>query len=79
MNLNARDRWVMGGGTTVLVIVATTMLVRFRDAESVGWNVFLTIFAIGLLTAAFFLQRYLRDHIGEIGEARFGTRNKHNG
>ena len=79
MSQGARDRWVMGGGTTVLVMVGTTMLVRFHDADSVAWNVFPVLFVTGLVTAAFFLQRYLREHINDVGEARFDTWNKQNG
>ena len=69
----------MGGGTTVLSIVGLSMLVRFFEPDNWAWDMFLIVFVSGLFVAAYFLQRHLGANVDQIGEARFDTRNKHNG
>lgn len=66
----------MGGGVTVLFIIVLPLWFEFREAEQLSWNIFLALLLVGLVAAAYFLQRYFREHIGEIGEARFDTSNK---
>jgi hypothetical protein len=71
-----KRRWTLGGGTTVLVLVAALMSKEFLVSGQTAWNVFLVIFLIGLAIAGFWLNRYFSEHADEIGEARFDTRNK---
>lgn len=70
------SKWTMGGGAVVFLIIAFPLWNEFRVPGQPGWNVFLALILTGILTAAFFLQRYFHAHIGEIGEARFDTSNK---
>ncbi len=71
-----RRRRAMGGGAIVLLIVAFPLWNEFSAKGATAWNVVLLIFLVGLVCGAVFLQRYFTAHIGEIGEARFDTRNK---
>ena len=68
--------WKMGGGTAVFFVIAYPMWRDFREPEQTGWNVLLALILVGILVAAFLLQRYFKQHIGEIGEARFDTSNE---
>ena len=70
------SRWTMGGGASVLVIVAALLFQEFVEPGQTAWNVFLVLCLIGMIVAAFFLQRFFRTHAGEIGEARFDTSNE---
>ncbi len=69
------NKWTMGGGAAVLVIVAILLSRDLWMAGDTGWNLLLGLMVLGILVAAFFLQRFFRGHIDEIGEARFDTRN----
>jgi cobalamin biosynthesis protein CobD/CbiB len=71
-----RQRRAMGGGAAALLIVALPLWNEFSAHGAVAWNFFLAIFLAGLVAAAVLLQRYFVQHAGEIGEARFDTRNK---
>ena len=71
-----RRRRVMGGGAIALLLVAFPLWNEFSAHGTIGWNIFLAVFLVGLVVAAFCLQRYFVKHAGEIGEARFDTRNK---
>ena len=44
---------------------------EFREPGQPLWNVFLAIFLIALVAAAFFGVRYLQKNSVEVGEARF--------
>lgn len=68
----------MGGGALVLLLVAIPLWLEFREPGQTGWNIILALMLIGVLVGAYALQRYFREHIGEIGEARFDTSNKPN-
>ena len=70
------DRWVLGGGAIVLLVIAMPLWNEFRIKGQPLWNAFLAIFLIGLGVAAILFQRYFRAHTDEIGEARFDTRNQ---
>jgi cobalamin biosynthesis protein CobD/CbiB len=70
------DYRVIGGGLAVLIIVAIGLWNEFHEAGQTVWNVFLAVIVVGLIVAAIFGQRYFRAHVGEIGEARFDTRNQ---
>jgi membrane protein implicated in regulation of membrane protease activity len=69
------NRWKLGGGAVVLLLIAFPLLREFWEPAHMGWNVLLVAFLAGLLVAAYFLTRFFREHIGEIGEARFDTHN----
>ena len=66
----------MGGGATVLIIIAALMSREFFVSGQTAWNMFLAVLLIGLVIAGFRLNRYFAEHADEIGEARFDTRNK---
>jgi leucyl aminopeptidase len=69
------QKWKMGGGATVFVLVAILLARDLAEPGNTGWNILLGLMIVGILIAAFFLQRFFREHIDEIGEARFDTRN----
>jgi hypothetical protein len=69
-------RWAIGGGATVLVIIAALVSREFFVSGHTAWNLFLAVLLIGLAIAGFWLNRYFAEHADEIGEARFDTRNK---
>jgi membrane protein implicated in regulation of membrane protease activity len=66
----------MGGGLTILVVVAVALWAEFSEAGNTAWDVALAAILLAVCVAAFFGQRYFRAHVGEIGEARFDTRNE---
>jgi ABC-type glycerol-3-phosphate transport system permease component len=70
------NRWVIGGGATVLIIVAILMWGEFRIPDNAVWNAFLAAILIGLIVAAVMLQRFFMTHPNEVGEARFDTHNR---
>jgi membrane protein implicated in regulation of membrane protease activity len=65
------------GGTSVLVITAIGCFWAFtQPGATLGtWLVGIAVLVL-LLAGAWLLARFIRDHGGEIGEARFDTRNK---
>jgi Na+/melibiose symporter-like transporter len=71
-----RQNAVVGGGAIVLVLIAAPLYAEFFEPGSHAWNAFLTLLVIGLVAAAFLLQRFFMRHAGEVGEARFDTRNR---
>jgi hypothetical protein len=71
-----KDRWVMGGGAAVLLVVLLPLWGEFREPGNLIWNMILGALLIVIATVVFFLQRHLQKHIGEVGEARFDTTNK---
>jgi len=73
---SSADFRVIGGGLTILAVVAVALWIEFSDARQTGWDIFLGGFLVALVAAAFAGQRYFRAHAGEIGEARFDTRNE---
>ena len=72
--MNPSTRWTIVGAATVLFI-AVLLLAEFAEPSQTGWNMLLGLMLAGGLTAAFFLTRFFRANIGEIGEARFDTHN----
>jgi hypothetical protein len=65
----------MGSGAAVFLVIAFPLWREFSEPGQTAWNIFLVLILIGILVAAFLLQRFFRSNIGEIGEARFDTRN----
>jgi hypothetical protein len=76
MALNNRQRWTMGGGVSVLLIVLAPLIGEFRQPGITAWNVFLVLLVVGLIVGVILLQRHLAKNIDQVGEARFDTRNK---
>lgn len=76
MELNKEQRWKVGAGTTVVLIVLVPLWFELRIDGQPFWNAFLALLLIGLLVAAVVLQRHLMRNIDKVGEARFDTRNK---
>jgi membrane protein implicated in regulation of membrane protease activity len=66
----------MGGGLTILVVVAVALWAEFSEPGNTAWNIALAAMLLALVAAALLGQRYFRAHAGEIGEARFDTRNE---
>lgn len=65
------------GGASVLAVTGVMLLVHIgKGAESLFDFVLLGLAGAALIWASFRLARFVRDHGGEIGEARFDTRNK---
>jgi hypothetical protein len=70
---------VVGGGAAVLLVIAVPLYREFSEPGQTIWNALLVLFLLGVAAGAFFLQRFFLSHAGEIGEARFDTRNKSDG
>ena len=68
--------YVMGGGAGILIALGIPLYSEFHVPGNLAWNIFLILFLAGIAMAGFFLQRFFLNHVGEIGEARFDTRNK---
>jgi hypothetical protein len=74
---SARDRfYTAGSGAALLIVLGIPLYAEFHEPGLTAWNLFLLLFAAGLAVAGVFLQRFFGAHAGEIGEARFDTRNK---
>jgi Na+/melibiose symporter-like transporter len=71
-----RNSYAIGGGALILIMVAFPLLREFVEPGHAAWNLFLVTFLIGIVVAGVLLQRFFVAHAGEIGEARFDTRNK---
>lgn len=67
--------WTVGGGAIVLLVIALPLWREFRVPGNAGWNIFLAAFLVALGIGTVLLQHYFLTHSGEIGEARFDTRN----
>ena len=65
------------GGVYVLAFTAAAVALRFGAAASTAADrVLIALVTIALLFGIFRLNRFIRDHGDEIGEARFDTRNR---
>jgi hypothetical protein len=71
-----RRRRIRGGGAIVFLLIAFPLVREMWEPRHPGWNAFLVVCAIGMIVAASLLERFFVKHAGEIGEARFDTRNK---
>ena len=68
--------WKMGGGVLVLAALGIPLWAEFHEPGQAAWNVMLAAILIAVAVAAVVLHRFLRDHIDEVGEARFDTHNR---
>ena len=71
--LTPANRWTMGAGVLILSALSIPLWLEFRVPGALVWNLILIAMLLGVVVAAFFLQRYLMLHIDEVGEARFDT------
>jgi hypothetical protein len=76
VSLTKEQRWKIGGGAAVIIIVLLPLWTALHEPGNVTWNLFLFLMLAGLLVATILLQRHLVNNIDQIGEARFDTRNK---
>jgi RsiW-degrading membrane proteinase PrsW (M82 family) len=68
--------YVSGAGAVFLIVLGIPLYAEFNVPGNAAWNVFLIMFLAGIAVGGFLLQRFFFQHAGEIGEARFDTRNK---
>jgi len=76
VSLTKEQRWKVGGGAAVVLIVLLPLWGELRVPGQTLWNVFLFLMLAGLFVGTILLQRYLVKNIDQVGEARFDTRNK---
>jgi hypothetical protein len=60
----------------LLVAIAVPLFAEFFEPRALGWDLFLGLFLLALVAAALCLRRFFSSHAGELGEARFDTRNE---
>jgi Na+/H+ antiporter NhaD/arsenite permease-like protein len=60
----------------LLVVIAVPLFAEFFEPRALGWDLFLGLFLLALVVAALQLRRFFASHAGELGEARFDTRNE---
>ena len=76
MSLTKEQRRKVGGGAAVLLVVLVPLWGEFHVPGQTLWNVILFLMLAGLFVGTIFLHRHLVKNIGQVGEARFDTRNK---
>ena len=60
------------------LLLALPLWREFSEPDHAIWNVFLAVFLLALVIAAFFGVRYLQTHDIEVGEARFTASDESN-
>ena len=76
MSLNFGEKRKLGGGLVVLILIAIPLWLELYEPGLALWNIILAVMIIGLIIGAITGQRYFLQRVGEIGEARFDTRNR---
>jgi hypothetical protein len=71
-----RRHLAAGTAIAVLAMIAVPLFAEFFEPRALGWDLFLGLFLIGLVAAALRLRGFFAAHAGELGEARFDTRNE---
>lgn len=79
MHDTARSPWVTRLVGFVLIIVLAPLWWDLAQPGITVWNIVLALMLVGIAVGALALQVWLVRHIGEVGEARFDTRNDKNG
>ena len=75
--MSGRERFLaVGAGAIILLAIPALLILEFFEPGRTGWDVFLILFLAAVVIAGILLQRFFLNHAGEIGEARFDTRNK---
>ena len=65
------------GGVYILAFTATMIALKFGAVASSNVDrVFIAVVVVALIFGIFRLNRFIREHGDEIGEARFDTRNR---
>jgi hypothetical protein len=76
VSLSKEQRWKVGGGAGVVLLVIVPLWNELQVPGQTSWNVLLSIMLAGLLVGTVLLHRHLLKNIDQVGEARFDTRNK---
>jgi hypothetical protein len=71
-----RRNLAAGTAIAVLAAIAVPLFAEFFEPRALGWDLFLGLFLVALMVAALQLRRFFAAHAGELGEARFDTRNE---
>jgi membrane protein implicated in regulation of membrane protease activity len=71
-----RRNLAAGTAIAVLAAIAVPLFAEFFEPRALGWDLFLGLFLAALVAAALQLRRFFASHAGELGEARFDTRNE---
>jgi hypothetical protein len=71
-----RRHLAAGTAIAVLAMIAVPLFAEFFEPRALGWDLFLGLFLIALVAVALQLRRFFASHAGELGEARFDTRNE---
>jgi membrane protein implicated in regulation of membrane protease activity len=71
-----RNQLAAGTAIAVLAAIAVPLFAEFFEPRALGWDLVLGLFLIALVVAAVGLRRFFAAHAGELGEARFDTRNE---
>jgi hypothetical protein len=68
----------LAGATAIalLAAIAVPLFAEFFEPRALVWDLFLGLFLVALVAAALQLRRFFASHAGELGEARFDTRNE---
>ena len=76
MSLTKEQRWKVGGGAAVVLVVLLPLWVEWHVPGQTLWNVVLFLILAGLCVGTTLLHRHLVRNVDQVGEARFDTRNK---
>ena len=71
-----RPGWVTGAGAVVLLAITIPLYREFHEPGHSAWNILLALILVAVAIGALLLQIFFVGHAGELGEARFDTRNK---
>lgn len=74
--MTKEQRWKVGGGTAVVLVVLLPLWSELHVPGQTAWNVLLFLMLTGLFVGSILLHRHLLKNIDQVGEARFDTRNK---
>jgi hypothetical protein len=65
-----------GAGVALLLGISIPLCAEFFEPRDYLWDAFLALFLVGVALATLRLGRFFASHAGELGEARFDTRNE---
>jgi MFS family permease len=71
-----RSGLAAGTGIALLLGITIPLYAEFFEPRDYLWDAFLALFLVGVVIAALRLARFFASHAGELGEARFDTRNE---
>lgn len=76
MSLTREQRWKVGGGAAIVLVVLIPLWDEMQEPGHPVWNLFLFLLLAGLFVGTILLHRHLLTNVDDVGEARFDTRNK---